>query len=455
MSDIRKLLDTLSEMATTSGSVASVASPMGGVKRRPKDSIFYEGDTCSSCHCDPCKCDSGNTVDGSKAPDAPKASTFGNWQNSTLAGKDKPKKKSLKEASLDYGAGQRSLKLAEMDKETHPVVKAAQEMWDSEDKKSGIRPRPEWFADVMTQAKKLPEPYAGVVRLVATHQPEVSKERAYEILSQMTRASQGKHADIEENVGGMRDRPGPEYKNFDMAEGKKLSAAEKLERAVERERQKDTGKSFDDRRHEAALSQLDDYIARSKKRSEDYDKEATKRLEKDLDRIVDKELEGGTGEHHRVSEWMDSVPGQKGQTKLKRVNFKKGLVQELDIHQPTHEDDDMAKNQVHTIRRAADELEQIIQNDAELPQWIHSKITIAKDYLDTVQEYLMSAKEREIEQRTGEEGIELDEVITPDTPASDVIHDFVHSKNKMFKGDSKKERIKRALGAYYGMKRGR
>jgi len=45
----------------------------------------------------------------------------------------------------------------------------------------------------------------------------------------------------------------------------------------------------------------------------------------------------------------------------------------------------------------------------------------------------------------------LDEVLTKKTPASEVISDFVHSKNKTFSGDSKKQRIKRALGAYYGM----
>lgn len=36
--------------------------------------------------------------------------------------------------------------------------------------------------------------------------------------------------------------------------------------------------------------------------------------------------------------------------------------------------------------------------------------------------------------------------------AGDYVDDFVHSKNKMFSGDSKKQRIKRALGAYYGQK---
>jgi hypothetical protein len=102
MSDIRKLLDTINEMATTSGSVASVASPMGGVKSRKKDSIFYEGSTCKSCGCDPCKCDTSadNTVDGTKTPDAPKVSEFGLWKNSALIGqeqREKKKKKSVNE----------------------------------------------------------------------------------------------------------------------------------------------------------------------------------------------------------------------------------------------------------------------------------------------------------------------------------------------------------------------
>jgi hypothetical protein len=62
-------------------------------------------------------------------------------------------------------------------------------------------------------------------------------------------------------------------------------------------------------------------------------------------------------------------------------------------------------------------------------------------------EYYANAKKRG-------EGIKLakkklDEVLTKKTPVSNVIDGFVHSKNKMFKGDSKKQRIKRALGAFY------
>jgi hypothetical protein len=101
MSDIKKLLDTLSEMATTSGSVATVAAPMGGTQKRNKDSIFYEGDAvCHTCHQHECQCDANSR----RAPDAPAVSNFGLWKNSILAGKEQKakKKSSVKESVTDY-----------------------------------------------------------------------------------------------------------------------------------------------------------------------------------------------------------------------------------------------------------------------------------------------------------------------------------------------------------------
>jgi hypothetical protein len=47
---------------------------------------------------------------------------------------------------------------------------------------------------------------------------------------------------------------------------------------------------------------------------------------------------------------------------------------------------------------------------------------------------------------------EIEEALSKSTPASEWIKDFVHSKNPMFKGKSKDERIKMALGAYYAKK---
>lgn len=56
--------------------------------------------------------------------------------------------------------------------------------------------------------------------------------------------------------------------------------------------------------------------------------------------------------------------------------------------------------------------------------------------------------EEQIDAMTEEQ---LDEILTKKTPVSKVISDFVHSDDPKFAGDTKKQRIKRALGAYYGM----
>ena len=55
--------------------------------------------------------------------------------------------------------------------------------------------------------------------------------------------------------------------------------------------------------------------------------------------------------------------------------------------------------------------------------------------------------------RLKKEEVELGEKIDVGADAGTTISDFVHSKSATFKGDSKKQRIKRALGAYYAAKR--
>jgi hypothetical protein len=52
-----------------------------------------------------------------------------------------------------------------------------------------------------------------------------------------------------------------------------------------------------------------------------------------------------------------------------------------------------------------------------------------------------------------ERGKKVNEKIDVGADAGATISDFVHSKSKTFKGDSKKQRIKRALGAYYADKK--
>ena len=48
----------------------------------------------------------------------------------------------------------------------------------------------------------------------------------------------------------------------------------------------------------------------------------------------------------------------------------------------------MAKNDLAGAADAAKELESILQDDENLPEWVQTKITKALDYLDTARDYM-------------------------------------------------------------------
>jgi hypothetical protein len=51
---------------------------------------------------------------------------------------------------------------------------------------------------------------------------------------------------------------------------------------------------------------------------------------------------------------------------------------------------DMAKEQMHTIMNAAKELHRILKDEENLPEWVQKKITLAKEYIDTARDYMLS-----------------------------------------------------------------
>jgi hypothetical protein len=51
---------------------------------------------------------------------------------------------------------------------------------------------------------------------------------------------------------------------------------------------------------------------------------------------------------------------------------------------------DMAKEQMHTIMSAAKELHRILKDEENLPEWVQKKITLAKEYIDTARDYMLS-----------------------------------------------------------------
>lgn len=63
----------------------------------------------------------------------------------------------------------------------------------------------------------------------------------------------------------------------------------------------------------------------------------------------------------------------------------------------------MAKSQARTIEDAARELQEILDDDENLPEWVQKKITLAMDYIDTARDYMKANPDEE------EMDVELDE----------------------------------------------
>lgn len=80
-------------------------------------------------------------------------------------------------------------------------------------------------------------------------------------------------------------------------------------------------------------------------------------------------------------------------------------------HDPNEYDmeGDFVKNQIHTIVRVMTHLEKEIDDNENLPEWVQMKISQAQEMLVGVMDYMISQKERDAEQETGEEGLRLSE----------------------------------------------
>ena len=69
----------------------------------------------------------------------------------------------------------------------------------------------------------------------------------------------------------------------------------------------------------------------------------------------------------------------------------------------------MGRNEIHTMMRNAKQLEQMLGDNDNLPEWVQKKLSLASDYMQTIADYLASEKETDAEDQSGEEGMELAE----------------------------------------------
>ena len=59
---------------------------------------------------------------------------------------------------------------------------------------------------------------------------------------------------------------------------------------------------------------------------------------------------------------------------------------------------EMAKQQIHTIMRAAKKLHSMLGDDDNLPEWVQKKIVLAQNYIDGVADYMASVKAEQSEE---------------------------------------------------------
>jgi hypothetical protein len=63
----------------------------------------------------------------------------------------------------------------------------------------------------------------------------------------------------------------------------------------------------------------------------------------------------------------------------------------------------MGRNEIHTMMRNAKQLEKMLGNNDDLPEWVQKKLSLASDYMQTIADYLASEKETDAEDETGRE----------------------------------------------------
>jgi len=114
-----------------------------------------------------------------------------------------------------------------------------------------------------------------------------------------------------------------------------------------------------------------------------------------------------TGYGGEKSEYDDGS-GEKSQRKKIGAKINKGtsklMTRESELNPGEFDNEgDMAKGQLHTIIRHAEELERVLADKENLPEWVQEKLGQIKGMMTTVADYIETEHERNTEQQTGQE----------------------------------------------------
>jgi hypothetical protein len=222
-------------------------------------------------------------------------------------------------------------------------------------------------------------------------------------------------------------------------------------------------KSFPDLTGDGKVTKADVLKARGVDLDEGYDEFDMEDEGPDYNNISDLE-----DELRRLIRWSNQYGSSGADAKIEQLkkrieqlkNTNKPLDEDLDLG---HQDDEphMLKAELAHIAKYAIELYKMVDQfegpqEVDFPAWWQSKITTARNMISSAKHYLeFELEEPKIDAMVdvaSEEGA-LDEKLKPSMGVDSYIKDFTKSKDPKFKGESKKERIKRAVAAFYQAKK--
>jgi hypothetical protein len=155
---------------------------------------------------------------------------------------------------------------------------------------------------------------------------------------------------------------------------------------------KDTGYSKVYTRKIEEPSDDDDTDAPAKKGGEPgvRKKGRPKGKDKGLERVTSKSYKYKAGRPTKTKEGLDSD----GVMMTRPSNMSSESIDSVKLTNKGEYDQegDMAKDQLHTLTKAAEELSSILGDDQNLPEWVQSKITKALDYINAVNDYMDQEK---------------------------------------------------------------
>lgn len=75
-------------------------------------------------------------------------------------------------------------------------------------------------------------------------------------------------------------------------------------------------------------------------------------------------------------------------------NFKNFISEDKDSREYDYEGE-MVKSQLKSIMMHAERLQNMLDDNTNLPEWVQSKITLAADYIQTATDYMEGEMEKE------------------------------------------------------------